>query len=209
MSYDIAKNDLAAMLILAAKQDIRYYLNGVCLEVGKKECRLIATNGHAMGVLKLDGNINVAESGIKRGQYIIPRNVIEFFKPKRDGFPHVILTHIGKGNENLWTMEDLYEKVTKTFSMIDGKFPDYIKVMPDKPVSNEPAQLDDTYLAAFKKANIMLTGKRKFNQLYIGHDKTRAVVNFDNDRFTGVIMGMRPDPDDKFYNTPAWASRHA
>lgn len=204
MSYDIAKRDLAAMLLLAAKQDIRYYLNGVLLEVGKKECRLIATNGHAMGVLRMPGTTE-----IKPGQYIIPRNVIEFFKPTRDGFQNVFLKQIGKENENLWTMEDAYEKVTKTFSMIDGKFPDYTKVMPHTAVSNTPAQLDVTYLVAFQKVNIMLTGKRQFNQLYIGHDKGRAVVNFDNDRFTGVLMGLRQDPEDKYYNTPAWASSHA
>jgi DNA polymerase-3 subunit beta len=202
MSHEIKKRDLAAMLLLAAKQDIRYYLNGVLLEIGKTESRLVATNGHIMGVLRLSGT-----GQFMPGQYIIPRDVIEFFKPTKNGSHTIILSHDGPGN--LWSMHDAYTRVTKTFNMIDATFPDYAKVMPNKPVSNTPAQLEVAYLEAFKKANIMLTGQRKFNQLYIGHDKDRAVVNFDDGRFTGVIMGLRPDANDKYYNTPAWASRHA
>jgi DNA polymerase-3 subunit beta len=202
MSYEILKRDMAAMLHIAAKQDIRWYLNGVLLEIGKTEGRLVATNGHIMGVLKLYGTGDIAP-----GQYIIPRDVIEFFKPTRDGSNKVFLSHDGPGN--LWSMFDPYTRVTKTFEMIDAKFPDYTRVMSDKLVSGTAAQLDVTYLVAFQKANIMLTGKRQFNQLYIGHDKSRAVVNFDDGRFTGVIMGMRKDNNESFYNTPAWATRHA
>lgn len=42
---------LKAALLQAGKQDIRYYLNGICVEAYEKETRIIATDGPICSLL--------------------------------------------------------------------------------------------------------------------------------------------------------------
>ena len=71
-------NELKAVLQFAAKGDIRYYLNGVYLETGPLGARLVATDGHIMGVLKIEGEFE--ESSI-----IIPRQALDLIKAQARG----------------------------------------------------------------------------------------------------------------------------
>ena len=43
---------LKAAAMIAARRDIRYYLNGVLVEVFEKEARLVATDGHRMVIFR-------------------------------------------------------------------------------------------------------------------------------------------------------------
>lgn len=216
MSFEIAKRDLFAMSLLAAKQDIRYYLCGVCLEVGKTESRLIATNGHLLGVLNIGG-----KNDIKPGQYIIPLEVILMFKPTTHGSPTLFLEPVGIGANKAWSLYDPFAKVTKEFTMVEGNFPDYTKVFSfvrpaqkvdlKKVAALTHVDLNVDYLALFGKVNAMLTGKtRQPLQLYIGYDShnKKAVVNFDDARFNGVVMGVAGGSNHEYEPRP-WIARHA
>ena len=46
-------NILHAMATLAAKKDIRYYLNGLLVEWNATTTRIVATDGHKMGIYNL------------------------------------------------------------------------------------------------------------------------------------------------------------
>jgi len=62
----ITRGQLAAIAMFAAKKDIRYYLNGVCIDTGPAGAFLVATCGHAIAVHQID---NVARPA---GQLIMP-----------------------------------------------------------------------------------------------------------------------------------------
>ena len=72
MQFSIKQSQLKAMLNLAAKQDIRFYLCGVFVEFNQQTTRLVATCGHKLGVFN-----HHSENNQGAGSLIIPRSVIE------------------------------------------------------------------------------------------------------------------------------------
>ncbi len=107
-----------------AQQDVRYYLNGMLLEIKDSKIRTVATDGHrfAMNVFLNQENIAAPAS-----QVILPRKgVLELMRLlKNDDFDTT--TVVGqnfvrvKGNG-----------FTFTSKLIDGRFPDYERVLPQE-----------------------------------------------------------------------------
>lgn len=104
-----------------AQQDVRYFLNGMLMEVNSDEIKVVATDGHrlAMCTTEIGSSENTAE------QVIIPRKgVVELQRlvGEEDGKVKIIFgaNHLGAeaGNFSLLT------------KLLDGKFPDYERVIP-------------------------------------------------------------------------------
>ena len=55
MKFSIQRKSIRAMLHLAAKKDIRYYLQGVNVVRDNRGTYLEATDGHVLGRLLIDG----------------------------------------------------------------------------------------------------------------------------------------------------------
>ncbi len=104
-----------------AHQDVRYYLNGLLLEVGGQQLRAVATDGHRMGLSDMALGLKLEEER----QVIVPRKgVLElsrFLGPTEDS-ARLLLSpnHIRASVEGL----------TLTSKLIDGRFPDYKQVLP-------------------------------------------------------------------------------
>ena len=63
-----------------AQQDVRYYLNGLLLETGKKMVRAVATDGHRLALceLAIEAQRATARAGKAEGhQVIIPRKGVQ------------------------------------------------------------------------------------------------------------------------------------
>ena len=103
-----------------AQQDIRYYLNGLLLVVEGGELKLVATDGHrlAFASIELQGNL-------ARQEAIVPRKtVLELSKLLADSDDEVrIELSAGQAAFSFGSI-DLVSK------LIDGKFPDYTRVIP-------------------------------------------------------------------------------
>lgn len=106
-----------------AQQDVRYYLNGLLLEVTDKKLRGVATDGHRMAV---------SETGLDKDvkgdrQVIVPRKGIqEMLRLLSDSDDQVEL-EFGANHIRARTSE-----FTFTSKLIDGRYPDYNKVIPAK-----------------------------------------------------------------------------
>jgi DNA polymerase III subunit beta len=104
-----------------AQQDVRYFLNGMLIEHGDGLLRSVATDGHrlAMNSLSLDkGEANL-------GQVIVPRKgVLELQRVLADLEDKV---SIAIGASHLCLQAGAYRLTTK---LIDGRFPDYERVIP-------------------------------------------------------------------------------
>ena len=72
MQFSIKQSQLKALLTLAPKSDIRYYLCGIFVEYNATTTRLVVTDGHKLGILN-----HHSEDNQGAGTVIIPREVIE------------------------------------------------------------------------------------------------------------------------------------
>ena len=55
MKFSIKRKDIRAMLHLAAKKDLRYYLQGINVVRDNRGTYIEATDGHVLGRLLIDG----------------------------------------------------------------------------------------------------------------------------------------------------------
>jgi len=215
MKITITHDTIKALLLVAPKSDIRYYLNGVCVDVRQGTVTLVATDGHRLLA------VPVAADDIQSamdGQYIIPRDVLDAVKPvkvpRSDTLPITItLVQPDKyQDEHGRTCVPPIDvtvtgQTTATTKLIDGRFPDWRRVTPTS-ASNEPAQYQPEYIASFGKIGELFGGKNvKCVIHYNGMDA--ALVTFPASEAIGVIMPLRVDGDAKHPGLPAWAQMTA
>jgi DNA polymerase III subunit beta len=104
-----------------AQQDVRYFLNGMLFEVTSQHTRAVATDGHRLAMATLPQGVD----GAARVQAIVPRKgVLELSRLLSDTADDVA---IRLGSNHLRADAGPYTLITK---LIDGKFPDYEKVVP-------------------------------------------------------------------------------
>ena len=108
-----------------AQQDVRYYLNGMLLETGDGHLRAVATDGHRLALCRaaLDGKQD-------EQQVIVPRKgVLELQR---------LMTGDGDLNIELGAnhIRIQLDGIRFTSKLIDGRFPEYERVIP-KESSNE------------------------------------------------------------------------
>lgn len=148
--HDIIDKTAFAM----AQQDVRYYLNGLMLEISAKTLRAVATDGHRLAYCEKE--INTEVSDIK--QVILPRKgVLELIRLLNitDDSVKVIL-----GSNHLQVE---FNELRLTSKLIDGRFPDYNRVMPtdgDNVITADRDQLRQSLIRASILSNEKYRGIR-------------------------------------------------
>ncbi|OGA17828.1 MAG: DNA polymerase III subunit beta [Betaproteobacteria bacterium RIFCSPLOWO2_02_FULL_66_14] len=103
-----------------AQQDIRYYLNGMLVVVEDRQLRLVATDGH-----RLAHAAAALEQPLERQEVIVPRKtVLELSKLLGDVDDPVSIAISASQAAFSFGGVNLVSK------LIDGKFPDYTRVIP-------------------------------------------------------------------------------
>lgn len=104
-----------------AQQDVRYYLNGLLLELNPNRLRAVATDGHRLALCDatFDG------PGDRTLQVILPRKAVVELGRLLDGSDEQAQVEVS--NSHLRVQLDHTSFTTK---LIDGRFPDYERVMP-------------------------------------------------------------------------------
>ena len=108
-----------------AKQDIRYYLNGILLVVEPGKVRAVATDGHRLAHLSEDIETPVSEEQ----QLILPaKTVIELQRLLDDSDEpvYISLHKDTKHSQIRFTFGD----IVLVSKLIEGRFPDYKRVIP-------------------------------------------------------------------------------
>ena len=123
----LARQDVKRLLektqFSMAQQDVRYYLNGLLLETADGTLRAVATDGHRLALAE----IPMEASAERAGQVIVPRKgVLELLRlVEGDGDVEISL-----GSNHIRVEAD---DIRFTSKLIDGRFPDYDKVVPNDP----------------------------------------------------------------------------
>jgi DNA polymerase-3 subunit beta len=123
-TLSLPQKDLRALFALAefamAQQDIRYYLNGMLLVVDQASLQAVATDGHRLSWASL-----AVPGGYTRQEVILPRKtVLELGKLLADSEEPVTLDILANQVRFRFGNVELVSKV------VDGKFPDYNRVIP-------------------------------------------------------------------------------
>lgn len=124
--FDIPHNILKELIdntaFAMAQQDVRYYLNGLLLEVGNDRLRAVATDGHRLACCEKEADCELTE--IK--QVILPRKGVHELVRLLDESEESV--HLTLGTNHLRANIGEYQFTSK---LIDGRFPDYNRVIPD------------------------------------------------------------------------------
>jgi DNA polymerase-3 subunit beta len=120
----VAQKELRELLLLVqfamAQQDIRYYLNGMLLVLDGAEMRVVATDGHRLSY----ASGTVANQDEKR-EVILPRKaVMELARLLTDTEEPVDIELYAT------QVKFRFGDIEVTTKIIDGKFPDYTRVIP-------------------------------------------------------------------------------
>ncbi len=121
-----------------AQQDVRYFLNGLLLEIRDNQMLSVATDGHRLAKTQ----ITIDSTGIDLVQSIVPRKaVLEIAKFLDAGSEDDVTVKFNASHIRVQSGDFLF--ISK---LIDGRFPDYEKVIPanlDKHIIIERSNLID------------------------------------------------------------------
>lgn len=125
-----------------AQQDVRYYLNGLLIELESNKIRAVATDGHR---LALSSSIMEDENKAST-QVILPRKGVMELQRLLDGKNEIKV----KLSDN--HIQVKFETVSFTSKLIDGKFPEYGRVIPSNTENKLQANKNDLKIALSRAA---------------------------------------------------------
>jgi DNA polymerase-3 subunit beta len=163
-SFDLPQRTLKELIdktaFAMALQDVRYYLNGLLLEVSSGLLRAVATDGHRLAYCEKQADCDLAE--IK--QVIVPRKGIQELVRLLDDSDEPI--HIILGSNHIRAE---LGNIRYTSKLIDGRFPDYNRVIPDDGKNIITADRD-TLRQALVRASILSNEKYRGIRLVVEKD---------------------------------------
>jgi len=130
-----------------AQQDVRYYLNGMLFEVDAQCVRTVATDGHRLALCEIEPGGKASAQ-----QVIVPRKGVLELQRLLHGEGEV---EIAIGTNHIRARID---DIRFTSKLIDGRFPDYGRVIPKEPPKLVRADRE-TLRAALQRAAILSNEK--------------------------------------------------
>lgn len=149
-----------------AQQDVRYYLNGMLFELGDNRLRTVATDGHRLALCDAD------VPGLQeRAQVILPRKgVMELGRMLGDTAGEVEI-RVGQNHVRIVAGD-----ITFTSKLVDGKFPEYERVVP----RNSQRKVDgdrDTLRQALGRVAILSNEKYRGVRIHLAEGSLRIQAN--------------------------------
>jgi DNA polymerase-3 subunit beta len=142
-----------------AQQDVRYYLNGLLLETDGKALRAVATDGHRLALCEME----LAGKAKTTHQVIVPRKgVLELQRIL--GTDGNIELAVGTNHVRAQIGD-----IRFTSKLIDGRFPEYARVIPANPP--RPVEADrETLRQALQRTAILSNEKYRGIRLTVRSD---------------------------------------
>ena len=215
MKLTIDHDIIKALLLMTPKQDIRYYLKGVLVDVRAQDVTLVSTLGAVLlAVPYLD---DVDDERIV-GQWIVPREVLEAVKPMKVGRTSLpISIEITPGTQTPDPERPgvtikapdtivITGATTASTKPVDGCYPDWRRAVPGS-ASLKVAQFDPALVATFGDVHSLLSGSTKSKPVIHHNGNGGALVSGLGRYALGVIMPLRVDTDYMQHpGLPSWAT---
>jgi DNA polymerase III subunit beta len=142
-----------------AQQDVRYYLNGLLLETSAKMLRSVATDGHRLALCEVE----LPEGGKAGQQVIVPRKGVLELQRILGGDEQPLEVAIGSNHVRVQIGD-----IRFTSKLIDGRFPEYSRVIPNEPPRVVTAVRED-----------------------LRHALQRAAI-LSNEKYRGIRFAVKP-----------------
>jgi DNA polymerase-3 subunit beta len=170
LEFDVLQGNLKTLIdktaFAMAQQDVRYYLNGMLWEIKDGIFRVVATDGHRLA-LSTQSGITASEEK----QVILPRKgVLELSRLLIEEDESI---HLAFGDSHLRATTQAF---TFTSKLVDGKFPDYDRVLP-KGSNKEVVAERDVLKQALARAAILSNEKYRGIRMQFNAGDLRIVAN--------------------------------
>jgi DNA polymerase-3 subunit beta len=141
-----------------AQQDVRYYLNGLMLEFRASGLRAVATDGHRLGLC--DWSQALSAPDLPR-QVIVPRKAVGEMLRLMEERDDPLTLSIGSNHIRVRLGDIIF-----TSKLIDGRFPDYERVLPKTEGGQLVTADKEDLKAALSRAAIL--SNEKFKGIRLG-----------------------------------------
>lgn len=181
---NIETNKLTAAIPCAGIKDIRYYLNGVHLEVtASGVVHIVSTNGHALFAGKIEKPDWTGEPVPGGFTLTIPTDAIKTAAKAKT--KTLTLTALDHGRYSLGDV---------MFTPIDGKYPDWRRVAKLVEGEEQPAHFNPDYLVACNKALNTWSNLKGTVPAYVHArgDSAAAITGQDETAFC-ILMPVRSE----------------
>lgn len=149
-----------------AVQDVRYYLNGMLLELKDKQLRSVATDGHRLAMA-----LTPLEQAVPHAQVIVPRKGILELQRIIEDSDTAIAIELTPNH-----MRATLDQYTFTTKLVDGKFPDYERVIPrggDKEIIADK----ESFKMVLTRAAILSNEKYRGVRLHFSEGNVQVLAN--------------------------------
>ena len=156
-----------------AQQDVRYYLNGMLWELSGSAFRVVATDGHRLATSHITLSEGVVQglSDTEATQIILPRKgVLELSRLLQSGDAPA---NVSLGDNHLKVEAASFTFISK---LVDGKFPDYQRVLPKQSTKVVVAE-KDVLRSALSRAAILSNEKYRGIRMNLSNDQLQVVAN--------------------------------
>lgn len=149
-----------------AHQDVRYYLNGMLFETEGDELRTVSTDGHRLAVCSMSVGQQLPNHSV-----IVPRKGVTELVRLLDGSDALLRIQIGSNNIRAHVGGFIF-----TSKLVDGRFPDYRRVLPKNPDKTLQSGCD-VLKQAFARAAILSNEKFRGVRLFITTNQLCITAN--------------------------------
>ncbi|MCG5515467.1 MULTISPECIES: DNA polymerase III subunit beta [unclassified Ectothiorhodospira] len=126
LSLEVTQRELLDLIertsFAMAVQDVRYYLNGLMFEVEPGTVRTVATDGHRLSLCAIESIVETQE-GL---QLILPRKGVMELSRLLERVDDTVRLELGASH-----LRAVFSGLQFTSKLIDGRFPDYKRVVPE------------------------------------------------------------------------------
>ncbi|MCE1241027.1 MAG: DNA polymerase III subunit beta [Azonexaceae bacterium] len=148
-----------------AAQDVRYYLNGLLLMVDGKELRAVATDGHRLAYASVG-----IETELPRQEMILPRKTVLELNRLLVDTDDVLSVTLAPNQVRF-----AFGSIVLVSKLIDGKFPDYERVIPAT-LKNHMTVARQTLMQAMQRAAILTNEKFRGVRVVLGENSLKLIA---------------------------------
>lgn len=171
VEFELSRADLKHLIdsthFSMAQQDVRYYLNGMSLETEEHIIRTVATDGHRLALCRMD----YSSASLPSRQVIIPRKGVMEISRLIESDDKLLKVQIGSNHIRIFSSDFIF-----TSKLVDGRFPDYRRVLPkdgDKIIQASKDLLKN----AFSRASILSNEKFRGVRLNLSNAELKITAN--------------------------------
>ncbi len=170
--FSIAQNRLRELIerthFSMAQQDVRYYLNGLLLEISPGLLRAVATDGHRLAMCDMDSDVSLPG----KQQVIVPRKGIQELLRLLEDSDTPVDVEVGTNHIRVSRGDICF-----TSKLVDGRFPDYERVLPK---GGDKQVLADRELLRQALSRTSILSNEKYRGIRLNLDKNIIKIQSHN-----------------------------